>query len=132
MPCFVEPTKQELELIEQQRAQQLVQPLEEEILDLQTKLAQRDAMLCGILSSVFALDGYIKSSMVSEDHFSSAVKNWFAEAEAGVTWDDVIQWWTAHQEQDRQREQDEAAQREQLRQELVNKLSSEERALLGV
>lgn len=132
MPCMTYETPEEIERFAQEARNRNLAPLREEIDVLRAELAERDAMLCGVLSSIYKLDGYIQNTMILQDYFSNSVGEWFNEAEAGVTWDSVQQWWTDHKLKDEARKAVEAAERERKREAALAKLTPEERALLGV
>jgi hypothetical protein len=107
----------------------------EQVWVLQEKLRERDAMLCGVLSSIHFLDGYLDAHIKIEGKtmlFSDAVREYFNEDEAGITWEQAMEWWTDHQEQDRVRREQEALEIARKREAALAKLTPEERTLLGI
>lgn len=110
-------------------------PLQEEIHVLTEELRERDAMLCAILSSIYFLDGYAAASCKVNDismPFSAAVEEWFDWEESGVSWEHLQAWWTAHQEQDCVRREQEALEVARKREAALAKLTPEEREILGL
>ena len=133
MPCIVHETEQERREAARRHAQELTGPLHQEIDRLKTQLAERDAMLCGILDlmdngPLLASDSKGRPQMVRLNDLLEMV-DW---KEAGVTVEQVLSWWAEHQEKDRQRRAREAATREARRRIVLSKLSAEERELLGI
>jgi hypothetical protein len=132
MPCRTYETPEEIQRQDQIARERELAPLRTEIHVLQEELAERDAMLCGVLSSIYYLDGYIQTNMILKDYFSNSVREWFNETESGVTWERLQSWWADHKAQDEARKQAEAADREQKRAAVLAKLTPAERELLGV
>lgn len=120
MPCRVDPTPQELAQERRKATEAITGPLHEQIFALEQQLQERDAMLCGVLTT---LEQFYTFDVVSD--------NWDAQ-EAGVTWEQVGIWWRAHLEKDRLRREKQALEREALRRKLLSKLSKEEREILGL
>jgi hypothetical protein len=125
MPCLHYETPEEISRREKLQKQNLLAPLKEEISVLREELSEREAMLCAILSSIYHLDGYIQKNMILKDYFSNAVREWFDETEAGVTWEQVESWWHEHKTKDQRR-------LDEVRKNALSKLSSEERVALGL
>ena len=132
MPCRTYETPEEIQRQDQIARERELAPLRTEIHVLQEELAEREAMLCGVLSSIYYLDGYIQTNMILKDYFSNSVREWFNETESGVTWERLEEWWAEHKAQDEARKQAEAADREQKRAAVLAKLTPAERELLGV
>jgi hypothetical protein len=114
----------------------LTGPLHEEIDRLKAKLAEREAMLCGVLSALTGMDSATHMMLTSDQMPLKIVRDampvWYDNRKSGVDWSEVVAWWEEHQEQDRQRRAKEAATREARRQKVLSKLSREERELLGI
>lgn len=120
MPCRVDPTPAEI-AEERRRAQEAVTgALHEEISVLKLELQEREAMLCGILTAATC-------RRCMDD-----VRQAFDEREAGVTIERIFAWWKEHKRKDEERRQREAADREARKQEILTKLTPEERNILGV
>lgn len=132
MPCIYHETAEEIQRNEQLARERELAPLREEIRVLQEELAERDAMLCGVLSSIYYLDGYIQTNMILKDYFSNSVREWFNETESGVTWERLEAWWAEHKEQDEARKRKEAVILAAKRAAALSKLTPAERELLGV
>ena len=120
IPCRVDPTPQELAQERRRATEAITGPLREQIFALEQQLQERDAMLCGVLTT---LEQFYTFDVVSD--------NWDAQ-EAGVTWEQVGVWWQAHLEKDRLRREQAALEREALRRKVLSKLSKEEREILGL
>lgn len=107
-----------------QAEQALVAPLNAEIDQLKSQLADRDAMLCAVLT-VFEeqrMAGYNYAELCS-------YINWQA---AGIKEIDFDRWWVAHQERDRQRKKREAEQLVEQRRAAMARLTPKERKILGL
>lgn len=80
------------------------------------------AMLCGVLTAARKV------------HQLRAVLKAVDEAECGVTQEAIAQWWAKHQEADEDRKRRDARDREdhRLREQARQKLSAEERRVLGI
>lgn len=130
MPCIVDE--------EARRKMQLPQEiaiLESEIDVLRAELAERDAMLCGVLTAAYFLDGYLEAYIKINGErylFSQSLYEWFNEAEVGFTWQVVEAWYADHKARDEARKAVEAAERARKREAVLAKLTPEERDLLGV
>lgn len=136
MPCMTYETPEEIQRAAAEammlRRERELAPLKTEIAVLKQELAERDAMLCGVLSSIYYLDGYIQTTMILKDYFSNSVREWFNETESGVTWERLQAWWADHKAQDEARKQAEAPAPALKREAALAKLTPEERKLLGV
>lgn len=135
MPCIYHETAEEIRRNDQLARERDLAPLREEIHVLQEELKEREAMLCGVLSSLFTLDGYWGSSCKVDGNdmgFSSAVREQFDETESGVSWDQVQAWWLNHRAQDEARRKAEADALAEKRAAALAKLTPAERELLGV
>lgn len=135
MPCIHYESDDEIRRRKEIEAETSLTPLREKIRILEVLLKERDAMLCAVLSSIYTLDGYAGASCKVNDTsmpFSAAVVEWFDWEEAGVSWEQVMAWWTEHQEQDRVRREQEALEVERKREVALAKLTPEERKILGV
>jgi hypothetical protein len=98
----------------------------------QEELRERDAMLSGLLDSIYKLDGHIQSTMILKGYVSNSVREWFNETKAGVTWERLEAWWADHKAQDEARRQAEAQAQACKREAALAKLTLQERKLLGV
>lgn len=135
MPCRTYETPEEIQRQDQIARERELAPLREEIHVLKQGLAEREAMLCGVLSSLYTLDGYWGASCKVEGKdmgFSSAVREQFDETESGVSWDQVQAWWLNHRAQDEARRKAEADALAEKRAVALAKLTPAERELLGV
>jgi len=130
MPCITHETEQERREAARRHEQALTGPLHEEIDRLKAKLAERDAMLCGVLSALNDITIYSdhQPNFLLED----LMPRRYDGSQAGVSWYDVTAWWEDHQARDRQRREAEAATRAARRQQVLSKLTREERELLGI
>jgi hypothetical protein len=106
--------------------------LRSEIGNLRKQLAERDAMLCGIVHAVKNDAGR---------NYMATIEREVDWEEAGVSFEDFTAWWAAHQKVDKARRDKEsrarraamaAAEKESARRALLARLTPEERALLGV
>jgi hypothetical protein len=135
MPCVYHESPSEIQEREQRALNRQLEPLQHEIDVLKQELAERDAMLCGVLSSMFELDGYLGAAISLDGaarKFSYCVQEYFDEREAGVSWAMMEAWWVSHREQDRARKAVEAEAQVRKREAALAKLTPEERALLGL
>ncbi len=136
MPCITHETEQERREAARRHEQALTGPLQEEIDVLKLELAERDAMLCGVLTALTEIDAAfhmeVRSDGMALNLVADAMPVWYDGSEAGVPWEMVKRWWEEHQEKDRQRRAMEAATREARRRIVLSKLSAEERELLGI
>lgn len=135
MPCIYHETAKEIQRNEQLARERELAPLREEIRVLQEELKERDAMMCGVLSSLFTLDGYWGASCKVDGNnmgFSSAVRAHFDETESGVSWEQLESWWVDHRAQDEARRKAEAAALAAKRAAALCKLTPAEREILGV
>lgn len=119
MPCITHETPAERAEAERRYQERLTGPLYKEIDTLKAELAERDAMLCAVLS-IYNADG--RAAVYAEI-------NW---AEAGVVQADIEAWWAGHQKKDKERRAREAAELEAKRAKVLKKLTMEERVLLGL
>ena len=118
MPCITYETPSERAEAARQAKEYITGPLHEEIGVLKAELAEREAMLCAVLS----IYGPDMDAVYSEI-------NWL---EAGVTQDDMESWWKTHKRKDEERRAREADKREAARNKALKKLTHEERVLLGL
>lgn len=81
-----------------------------------------EAALCGILTAL-TKNGDIQRAV-----------DFFDSAEAGITADEIMEWWTIHQAKDeaRRKREQEARAREDRKKAALSKLTAEERNLLGL
>ena len=98
---------------------------------LKAELAEREAMLCGVMTALYRAEGY-RISQNGTFLVEAMVWEWFNEEEAGVSYDELQSWWTEHQKKDQERKAREAAELENRRQRALTKLTLEERVLLGL
>ena len=136
MPCIVHETEQERREAARRHEQALTGPLHEEIDRLKAKLAEREAMLCGVLTALTEIDAAfhmeVRSDGMALNLVADAMPVWYDGSEAGVYWADVAAWWADHQARDRRRRAEEAQERERRRQQALAKLTAEDRKLLGI
>jgi hypothetical protein len=132
-------TPSEIAAREREREKQILSdaigPLHAKI-DIQGRqIAELEAMLCGLMSSLAYLEGYdcsAASVAVARKGFYDTVHDNFDETECGVTWQQLEEWWTNHQLQDRLRKQAEQQAVEARKQAALAKLTPAERKLLGI
>jgi len=135
MPCVYHESPEEIREGARRALNRQLEPLQAEIDMLKHDIAVREAMLCGVLSSMFDLDGYLGAAISLDGaarKFSYCVQEYFDEAEAGVSWAQLESWWVDHREQDRRRREAEAAILAARRAAALVKLTPEERELLGL
>lgn len=144
MPCSTYQTPEELDADRRQRRRELLAPLQEEIDVLKLELAERDAMLCGVITAVSARERLTHERLetswsgdgprpkVTDEYLLEEFRRTYDETKAGVTWNGLMEWWKSHQKRDEQRRQDEAAAQEARRQEIIQRLTPEEREILGL
>ncbi len=135
MPCMTYETPEEIREGARRALNRQREPLQHEIDVLKQELAEREAMLCGVLSSMFELDGYLGAAISLDGaarKFSYCVQEYFDEREAGVSWAMMEAWWVSHREQDRARKAAQAEAHTRKREAALAKLTPEERALLGL
>jgi len=135
MPCRVDPTPEELAESARRRDRALTGPLHEEIFVLKEELKERDAMLCGVLTALAAIDDAFHMRLTSDGqplNIGDALPVWYDGGESGVSWNAVNAWWLDHQEKDRLRREQQAHMREIKRREIMSRLSAEEREILGI
>ncbi len=142
MPCVTYETPEEIaarliasEADRESAMERTLGPLHAKI-DIQGRqIAELEAMLCGVLSSLAFLDRYGSARVQVEGMhigFYDVVRDYFDEAEAVVTWQQLEAWWEDHQLQDRLRKQAEQQAVEARKQAALAKLTPEERELLGL
>ena len=131
MPCITHDTAEERAWGARRYEQQLTGPLNEEIGVLKAELAEREAMLCGVMTALYRAEGY-QISQNGTFLVEAMMWEWFNEEEAGVSYDELQSWWTEHQKKDQERKAREAAELENRRQRALKKLTLEERVLLGL
>lgn len=131
MPCIVHETPEERAQSARLHRESISGPLQEEISVLRAELAEREAMLCGVMSAMYRSDGW-QDRNTSPVNASQMVMDNFDEAEAGVTISQLEAWWVEHQRKDEQRRVQEAAELEARKKRALKKLTQEERILLGL
>lgn len=109
---------------------ELTAPLHEEIDVLKLELAERDAMLDGVLTTLHLIDGVFYDGNSAE--VVPCLKKHLNAAPAGVTWDLIESWWADHKAKRRAREEKQAQELERRRQEILRRLTAEERDILGI
>jgi len=132
MPCITHETDAERAEAARRHEQKITGPLHEEIDTLKAKLAEREAMLCGVLTALAQADG--EQWHDADDIIftpSEAVQGFYDEEETGVSYDAVLAWFKEHQKKDEQRRAREAAELEARKAQALKKLTLEERILLG-
>lgn len=139
MPCMTYEPPEEIaarELAnEKERQDRATQPLIAKIGIQGRQIAELEAMLCGVLTTMAYLDGYNDASVqVNGNYFKfyDVIRDWFNEEESGVTWVQLENWWTEHKAADKRRKEAEQVILEVKRRTALAKLTSEERALLGL
>ncbi len=141
MPCVTYETPEEIaarlrasEADRESAMERTLGPLHAKI-DIQGRqIAELEAMLCGVLSSLTTMQGYGYTVMADggSQGIYDATQNWFNEEESGVTWYQLENWWQDHQLQDRMRKEAEQQAVETRKQAALAKLTPEERELLGL
>lgn len=142
MPCVTYETPEEIaarlrasEADRESAMERTLGPLHAKI-DIQGRqIAELEAMLCGVLTAAYILDGYWAAHIKLYGRlfsFSEAIQEWFNEAEAGLTWQAVEAWYDDHKQKDEARKAVEAAERERKREAALAKLTPAERELLGL
>jgi hypothetical protein len=110
-------------------------PLQELVDVLTAQLRERDAMLCGVLTALADIDDAAHMRLTSDNLplkiLSDAMPVWY-ERKSGVGWEEIDRWWNLHQIKDRLRLEQEVQERERKRQEILSRLSAEEREILGI
>ena len=135
MPCRTYETPEEIARFEQEARERNLAPLREEIHVLKAELAERDAMLCGVMSSICYLDGYNGATINVEGRTAGLyqlVHDNFDETDSGVTWSQLEAWWSDHLIQDEARKRKEAVILAAKRAAALAKLTPAEREILGV
>jgi hypothetical protein len=111
-------------------------PLQELVDVLTAELRERDAMLGGVLTALADIDDAAHMRLTSDNLplkiLSDAMPVWYPSRNNGRTWDDVNSWWLDHQVRDRARQEQEAWERDRKRKEILSRLTSEEREILGI
>lgn len=139
MPCMTYETPEEIAAREHEREQERLEltigPLHAKI-DIQGRqIAQLEAMLCGVMSSISYLDGYNGATINMEGRTAGLyqlVHDNFNETESGVTWYQLEEWWAEHKAEDERRKAAEQVILAVKRRKALAKLTPEERALLGI
>jgi hypothetical protein len=140
MPCYDPPSRNEQAESARRYKESITGPLHEAIVDLhkeidtlKAELAERDAMLCGVLTALARADG---ARWHDADDLiiipGEAVQEWYDEEETGVSYDAVLEWFQEHQRRDAERLAREAAELEARKAQALKKLTPEERVLLGL
>jgi hypothetical protein len=130
---------EEIAAREREREQELLNdatgPLIAKI-DIQGRqIAELEAMLCGLMSSLVYLEGYGCSAApvaAARKGVYDAVHDNFDETECGVTWQQLENWWTEHKAEDARRKAAEQVILAVQRRKALAKLTPAERELLGV
>lgn len=133
MPCIVHETPDEIAENARRAQDKITGPLHSQIQNLTRKLAERDAMLCAVLT-VFE-EGRLTFTDDRDDQFAFGLYDLYHEVdweEAGVSKSDMVEWWKDHKEQDAKRQAQEAAKLAARRKRALEKLTSKERLLLGL
>lgn len=127
MPCRVDPTPEETVEARRLEHEAWASPLRAEISSLREDLRAREAMLCAVFS---LLENGFDSHGIT--FYLEAVLDRIDWREAGVTRYDTEAWWEDHKDRDAERRHQEALALERRRQEILARLSDEEREILGV
>ena len=122
MPCITHETAEERAEAARRHEQKITGPLHEETDTLKAELAERDAMLCGVLTCL-ETDGSGPELLAALAHFDAD--------EAGVSIEAIRSWWDDHKKKDAERRAAEAAELEARKAQALKKLTLEERILLG-
>jgi hypothetical protein len=124
MPCIYEETVQErMERLARLDKADHKKNLEAKIAD---NLAEREAMLCAVLSAISYVDGGAFGPPGAERLFNRVLDYIDAYTdEHSVDSEQVQIWWERHKEADRVRKQ-------KIRENALNKLTDEERRVLGI
>lgn len=128
MPCMVYETPEELAASAQRQEDALTGPLHQQIQTLTQSLAERDAMLCAVLT-VFEYPAFYdhQGTPIGIDALTCNV-NW---TEAGITEESMIAWWREHQRLDALRIAREFEKTHTQRTALLARMTPDERVLLG-
>lgn len=127
MPCIYHETPEEIHSREEAIRRGREGPLRTEISRLERELAQREAMLCGVFT---LLENGFTSHGIT--FYLPAVLDRVNWQEAGTTRMWTEQWWEDHKERDAERRAEEARQLARRRQEILARLTPEEREILGI
>lgn len=127
MPCRYDPTPEEIAQERRREREARERPLEEEIARLRGELGRRESILCAVLT---VLDDGFESHGVT--FYLPAVLDRVDWQEAGVTRRETEEWWQDHLEQDAARREREAVIREIKRRTILERLTPEEREILGL
>lgn len=127
MPCRHDPSPEEIAESRRLERETWAGPLRAEIHRLRQELEQREAMLCGVFK---LLDAGFESHGIT--FYLGAVLDRVNWQEAGVTRSDTENWWQDHLERDAERRHQEAQARERRRQEILSRLTTDEREILGL
>lgn len=123
MPCMDYETPSERAVRLKRERDVIRTPLREQIDQLQRSLAEREAQLCAVLSSLSNLPLGVYDKL---DPWASVMERIDAkEAVYGVSMDSIQVWWHEHQKRD-------LARLEQVRAQALEKLTPEERLALGL
>jgi hypothetical protein len=123
MPCMDYETPSERGVRLKRERDVIRAPLREQIDQLQRSLAEREAQLCAVLSSLSNLPLGVYDKL---DPWASVMERIDAkEAVYGVSMDSIQTWWDEHQKRD-------LARLEQVRAQALEKLTPEERLALGL
>ena len=118
------------------RKRELTAPLHEEIDVLKLELAERDAMLGAVLTALADIDDATHMCLTSDNQplklLRDAMPVWYQAEEGGLSWEGVERWWLDHQTRVRARKEQQAQERERRRQEILRRLTAEEREILGI
>lgn len=118
------------------QADELTAPLHEEIDVLKLELAERDAMLGAVLTALADIDDAMHMCLTSDNQplklLRDAMPVWYQTEEGGLSWEGVERWWLDHQTRVRARKEQQAQERERRRQEILRRLTAEEREILGI
>lgn len=115
---------------------ELTAPLHKEIEVLKIVLAERDAMLGAVLTALADIDDAMHMCLTSDNQplklLRDAMPVWYQTEEGGLSWEGVERWWMDHQTRVRARKEQQAQERERRRQEILRRLTAEEREILGI
>jgi hypothetical protein len=124
------------EAVRARQADELTAPLHEEIDVLKLELAERDAMLGAVLTALADIDDAMHMCLTSDNQPLKLLRNampvWYQAEEGGLSWEGVERWWLDHQTRVRARKEQQARERERRRQEILRRLTAEEREILGI
>ena len=119
MPCTVFETPEERRDWERDALEQ--------IQDLEARLAEREAQLCGVFT---LLENGFTSHYIT--FYLRAILEQVNWSETGTTLHATETWWEDHKEKDQARKEQEAWELARKKRDILNKLTEEEREILGL